>query len=91
MVAHSDWQALKVELRKEVRSIFNATGMVVLIEQSKEFDSELTLRRGNVALNVTFVTERHEVRWETDKASGFEQISEPIAPLAAALVKRVVT
>ena len=89
MVAHSQWQALKVELRKEARSIFCSTGDVVLMEASKESDLELTLIRRAVTLEVMFVPERNEVRWETDQESGFESVSGPIAGLAGTLVKRL--
>lgn len=90
MVTDSQWQTLKGELRKEARSLFYTMGDVVLIEQNREFDSELTLRRRAASLKIRFVPERDAVRWETDTEYGFERISEPIAQLAITLVKRLV-
>jgi hypothetical protein len=91
MVTDSQWQTLKVELRKEARSLFYSMGDVVLIEPNKESDSELTLSRRAVTLKIRFVPERDAVRWETHSEYGFEQISEPIAQLARTLVKRLVS
>ena len=91
MVTDSQWQTLKVELRKEARSLFYSMGDVVLIEPNKETDSELTLRRRAASLKIRFVPDRDAVRWETDTEYGFERISEPIAQLAITLVKRVVS
>ena len=91
MVTDSQWQTLKVELRKEARSLFYSMGDVVLIEPNKESDSELTLRRRAATLKIRFVPERDAVRWETDTEYGFERISEPIAQLARTLVKRLVS
>jgi hypothetical protein len=91
MATDSQWQALKVELRKEARSLFYAMGDVVLIEPNKESDSELTLRRRAAALKLRFVPERDAVRWETDTEYGFERISEPITRVAITLVKRLVS
>ena len=78
MVAHSQWQALKVELRKEARSIFYSRGDVVLIELNKESDLDLTLSRKAATLKITFVPELNAVRWEMEKESGFELIAEPM-------------
>jgi hypothetical protein len=58
MVAHSQWQALKVELRKEARSLFSSMGEIVLIEPSKKSDLELTLIRRAATLKITFIPER---------------------------------
>jgi hypothetical protein len=91
MVAHSDWQALKVELRKEARSRFYSMGDVVLIELNNKSDLELTLTRRAATLKVTFLPERHEVRWKMDKESGLEPVSEPIARLAETLVKQLMS
>jgi hypothetical protein len=90
MVEHSQWQALKVELRKEARSLFYSMGELVLIEPNKKSDFELTLSRRAATLKILFVPERNAVRWETDKECGFELVSEPIAQLAATLVNRLV-
>jgi hypothetical protein len=78
MVAHAQWQSLKVELRKEARSIFYSMGDVVLIELNKESDLELTLRCRDATLKITFMPERNVVGWEMNKESGFQLITEPI-------------
>ena len=78
MAPDSQWQVLKVELRKEARSIFYSRGDVVLIELNKESDLDLTLSRKAATLKITFVPELNAVRWETEKESGFELIAEPM-------------
>jgi len=80
-----------VELRKEARSFFYSMGDVVLIEPSRETDSELTLGRRAASLKIGFVPDRDAVPWETDTEYGFERISEPVAQLAISLVKRLVS
>jgi hypothetical protein len=89
MVTHSKWQTLKIELRKEARSLFCLMGDVVLIEPIKESDSELTLSRRSCHLKLSFVSELNAVRWRTANEFGIEWLSEPIPRLAITLVNRL--
>jgi hypothetical protein len=91
MVIDSEWQTLKIELRKEARSLFCLMGDVVLIEPIKESDSELTLSRRAATLKLRFVSELNAVRWKTANEDGLERLSEPIAQLAITLVKRLLS
>jgi hypothetical protein len=91
MVTDSEWQTLKIELRKEARSLFCLMGDVVLIEPIKESDSELTLSRRAATLELRFVSELNAVRWNTANEYGIERLSEPIARFAVSLVKRLVS
>lgn len=89
MSADSQWQALKIALRSEARSMFLSVGDIILVEASKKSDLQLTLTRRGVTLAVTFVPERNEVRWETGKVAGVESVSEPVSELAGTLVRRL--
>jgi hypothetical protein len=83
------WASLRSELNREAEAIFLSSGEIVLIESSDESDSELILSGRAATLKLRHEPERNAVRWETDAEYGFERISEPIARLALALVKRL--
>jgi len=83
------WRSLRSELNKEAETIFASSGEIVLVESTDESDSELILSGRVATLKLRHVPERNAVRWETDAEYGFERISEPIAQLAVALVKRL--
>jgi hypothetical protein len=88
-VDQKHWTALKAALVKEVRSIFYSMGQVVLIEPSQGSDAELMLCHRSSTLKVTLIAEGNEVLWQTEKESGRGYLSEPVAPLAATLVSRI--
>ena len=89
MVTDTLWGILRIELQKEVESIFASSGEIVLIESTNESSSELVLSNRTATLKLKESTRFHAIRWETDTEYGFKRTSQPIAQLARTLMKRL--
>lgn len=89
MDSTSQWQELKVALQREAEDIFYSAGEVVLVESSGVSEFELLVISKTKHLKISYVPGRSAVRWETPKEYGFEPMSDPVAPLAATLMRLV--
>ena len=89
MVTDTLWRVLRIELQKEIESIFALSGEIVLIESSNESSSELMLSNGTASLKLEDAPQFHAIRWETKTEYGFERTSQPVSQLARNLMRRL--
>jgi len=80
------WQALKTELRKLAKVIFDSSQEVVQLESHRESDLKARLISGTKDMELEYLPERDVVRWETPDEYGFERIPENPGQLARQLI-----
>ena len=89
MMKDARWPTIRAEPHRETEAIFHRSGEILLVDSAENSDSDLTLTSRTGQLKVTYVPERHAVRWETEKEYGFERIPSSTASLVESLIRRI--